>query len=149
MTIPARPTGYAFPWLAMLILSCLPATALGQPGDRALERLVHESPTSDGLVTMRHLIADLPLYRLDDAGQPVFDASLLFTLLRNTTGQDNWDEGAWLVISKDRTALVVRQTQINQDRITAAMRRLYAQKGIVLVEPNETTIEKTKATPIK
>src|SRR5690606_16551736 len=111
---------------ALAVLSCVvAATAHADPGDRALERLSSQLPADGGLVVSRYLIDELPMYRLDAAGQPVFDATLRSTVVRNAAGQEAWGDGTWLIVTKDKTGLIVRQSSVGQARIAAAMRKLY------------------------
>jgi hypothetical protein len=121
-------------WILALLSCAVAATALADPGDRALERLSVQLPADGGLVVTRYLIDEFPMYRLDEAGQPVFDPALLSAVVRNAAGQDSWRDGTWLVVTKDKTGLLVRQSSDAQARIAAAMRKLYEQRGIIATD---------------
>lgn len=112
-------------------LSIVAANVLADPGDRALERLSSQLPSDDGLVITRYLIDELPMYRLDAAGRPIFDPTLLSAVIHNAAGPDAWGEGTWLIVTRDRSGILVRQDLTGQTRIAAAMRNLYEQRGIL------------------
>jgi hypothetical protein len=95
--------------------------ALGGPRERALEQYLAKLPKNQGLVNVRYPIGDLPLYRRDEAGRPVFDASLLTALVEAAAGPEEWHRDTMTIIMPDRATLVVRQSPKNQARITAAL----------------------------
>jgi len=105
-----------------------------------------EPSKGEETVKMRYHIAHLPVWKMDESGKPIFDASVVMNVIQLSAGREAWGEGTELSITPDGISLVVVQTKSNQQKIVETYRDLCKQQGMTLSQDGEPlSVELTKA----
>ena len=79
----------------------------------------------DPMILTVYSVGDLPVYRVVETGEPVFDASLLISHLKKTVDHDSWNEGATIVPIANSKALIISQTRLNHRTIASILYRMH------------------------
>ncbi|MEO1524912.1 MAG: hypothetical protein AAFX06_05720 [Planctomycetota bacterium] len=100
----------------ILAIQCVPAWA-------------QEASRDEPMVLTVYTLDGLPVYRVSDSGEPVFDASLLVSHLKQMVDPGSWEKPATITAVPESESLIVSQTRANHRAIASILYRMHVFAG--------------------